>query len=320
MGLVRRTWKKFLVGLKFVLVVLSVLVAFADFLLFMIFVLLFNLPIIRRSVFGRLPTDPRRRNWSKVENVEYAKGLKLDIFYPESYRSDNNKNVVLFAHGGGWITGYRRQPNNLSWYRFLLSRGLVVATIDYSRGTTASIERLIEELSSALKFLKRRFNVPVALLGLSAGGHLALLVASRCAELVSCVVAFYAPCDLLDIWESTSLFARVATIATLKRLPTVGRETYVEYSPVQHVHAGFPRALLVHGIRDRVVPFTSSLKMHKSLRRLGCGSRLLLHPQGDHGFEFVLRDERTRAILEETARFLVNCGREGLRRRSECDG
>jgi len=72
-------------------------------------------------------------------------------------------------------------------------------------------------------------------MGLSAGGHLALLAASRIPERVKNVVAYYSPCDLLDIWTSTSIFARLAAATTLKRLPTRAKDMYERYSPINNI-------------------------------------------------------------------------------------
>lgn len=270
--------------------------------------LILNLPLIRKSVFGRIALDPKKSTWTKIESVKYHDNY-LDILYPDIQKLGltEPKGIVLFAHGGGWISGYRRQPNNVSWYRYLVGKGFLVAAIDYSRGYKAGIEKLIDELIKAVEFLKQKFkyeNYEISLMGLSAGGHLALLTASRVPEDVKRVVAYYSPCDLIDIWNSTSLFARLAVATTLKRLPSKSKSIYEKYSPVNHITSKFPSVLLVHGLRDSIVPYTSSVKMHKGLRKHKIKSKLLLHPYGDHGFEFVLRDKKTVDIIEKTSLFL----------------
>jgi len=309
---------RIIVIFKFFLYLFSLFIAFGNFFIFLIVFLMLNTPIIRKSIFGRLPTDSkefRKRNVIKYrETFEYLPGLLLDIFYPSSLESMNRtqsiKGVVLFAHGGGWISGYRRQPNNVSWYRYLVNKGFIVATIDYERGYKAGIEKLISELIVALNFLKGHlssrfgFERKISLMGLSAGGHLALLAASRIPEEVDSVVAYYSPCDLLDIWNSTSLFARLSAATTLKRLPYIDRSVYERYSPINNISPVFPRTLLVHGLKDSVVPYISSLKMFKKLKELNVKTKLLLHPKGEHGFEFVLRDSKTVDIIEKTAKFL----------------
>lgn len=304
--------------LKGILILFSLFLAFSNFLLFFIVTLILNIPLIRKSILGRLPTDTKELKKSNIlnynETFEYAPNLYLDVFYPPSLKSmkktENIKGIVLFAHGGGWISGYRRQPNNISWYRYLVSKGFVVATIDYERGYKAGIEKLIEELLEAIDFLEsyttKRFglNQKVSLMGLSAGGHLALLAASRVPEKIKNVVAYYSPCDLLDIWSSASIFARFAAATTLKRLPNRAKDVYERYSPINNITENYPPTLLVHGLKDSVVPYISSVKMFKRLREKGLVAKLLIHSKGDHGFEFVLRDQKTIDIIQKTASFL----------------
>uniref|UniRef100_A0A7C4RX75 Alpha/beta hydrolase n=1 Tax=Fervidobacterium thailandense TaxID=1008305 RepID=A0A7C4RX75_9BACT len=292
--------KKFI--LKISLIVIASILGFWNSLVTLVVLLILNVPIIRKTVFGKLPTDPGFKRFARLESYEYIPGRFIDIYYPAEYKQAQK--VIMFAHGGGWISGYKKQPNNMSWYRFLTSRGFIVATIQYSRGYKAGIEILISELEKAILFLNQKFRIKISLMGLSAGGHLALLTASRKYQLVGKVVSYYAPADLLDIWEAPSIFARIATLATLKRLPDKDRAIYEKYSPVNNVHDNFPPTLLVHGLKDDVVPYVSSVKMFKKLRETRVPARLLLHPLGGHGFEFVQKDPRTVEILIKTIEFL----------------
>jgi dipeptidyl aminopeptidase/acylaminoacyl peptidase len=65
---------------------------------------------------------------------------------------------------------------------------------------------------------------------------------------------------------------------------------------------------LVHGKKDSVVPYDSSVKLYRKLKRLGCRVVLLTHHEADHGFEFVLKDEKTKEILQKTVEFLLEGG------------
>lgn len=297
--------------LRIILYIFSLIIAFFDFAVSLFIFVLINIPLIRKSIFGKLALDPREKTWERVESNEYADKKKLDIFFPnlKELKLESPKGVVLFAHGGGWISGYRRQPNNVSWYRYLVGKGFIVATIDYSRGYRAGIEKLIDELLEAVEYLSKRLeelgiDERISLMGLSAGAHLALLSASRIPEKIKCVVSYYAPCDLMDIWKAPSLFARFSAVTTLKRLPRRSKEIYEKYSPINNISPDFPPTLLVHGLKDQIVPYTSAVKMFKALSQVGVKVKLLLHPYGDHGFEFVLKDNYAVRILEKTADFL----------------
>nr|WP_231556098.1 prolyl oligopeptidase family serine peptidase [Thermotoga neapolitana] len=82
------------------------------------------------------------------------------------------------------------------------------------------------------------------------------------------------------------------------------REDYEFYSPVHWVTPKAPPTMLVHGMKDEVVPYVSSVKMYKKLRENGVTTKLRLHPKGKHGFEFVLKDSLTVKFLYETVSFL----------------
>lgn len=314
---------KLIVYIKMIFYIISVVLSFSNFLLFLTIIVMLNIPLLRKSIFGRIALDPKSSTWAFVESVKYSASNYLDIFYPKMTENKIPKGIVLFAHGGGWISGYRRQPNNLSWYRYLVKEGFIVATIDYSKGYKASIEKLIDELVEAAEFISRYViekisklnnlndlktelnkSIKISLMGLSAGGHLALLAAARLGGNISNVVAYYSPCDLIDIWNASSVFARVALTATVKRLPSRAKKIYEKYSPTNNISNDFPNTLLVHGLKDSVIPYISSVKMFKKLKEKGKVCKLLLHPYGSHGFEFVLKDQKTVEILEKTVQFL----------------
>lgn len=297
--------------LKYITVAATVIISFFSFGLSLLIVLLLNIGVIRHSLFGRLPFDLEETPWKKIRTEEYLPGILLDIYYP---KTESPKGTVLFAHGGGWISGYRRQPNNVSWYRLMVSRGFVVAAIEYSKGYKAGIDRLIDEFTGAVQFLSEQAEAlglkqeKISVMGLSAGGHLALLGGMKNHALIKNITAYYSPCDLLDIWNATSLFARFSVTTVIKRLPykKKSKDVYRRYSPVRHVSAQAPPILLVHGMKDSIVPCRTSVTMYKTLIQKGCFAKLLIHPTGNHGFEFVLKDKQTRDIIEETLEFWSN--------------
>lgn len=286
----------------------------------LVVLILFLLNIFR----ARLPIDPGRAGKAAIapETLIYKREekleLKMDLWRPEA-RNDLQA-VVVFAHGGGWISGFRNQPNNISWCRFLQSRGFAVASLDYRFGFRYSMEDIIRDFSDAVDFVReegpsRGLNTNrIILMGLSAGGHLALSYAayhsfmdnSRALKGIRGVVAYYAPSDLRDLFgpDGKSLFARFAAGSTLKTLPRYDEKRYRHYSPLTWITPRMLPVAAVHGRRDRVVPFRSSFRLVKRLRQLGIPSRFLIHKKGDHGFEFRLKDYRTTRILEETLRFM----------------
>ena len=67
-----------------------------------------------------LPLEPKKKYNYKTYSYKESgkKALKMDIWYP-SEKQDINYPLVFFAHGGGWISGFRNQANNVSWCKYL---------------------------------------------------------------------------------------------------------------------------------------------------------------------------------------------------------
>ncbi|WP_425446875.1 alpha/beta hydrolase fold domain-containing protein [Dethiothermospora halolimnae] len=253
----------------------------------------------------------------KVTNKEK---LKMDIWYPN--KNSNSYPVVYFAHGGGWISGFRNQPNNVSWCKFLASKGFAVVSIDYRYGLKNHMEDILLDYSHGLKFIRTRYKElnldinNIITMGLSAGGHLTLLYSAYNSykqtsnmKGIKGVVAYYSPSDLTDIFDddNKSLFARFATKKTLDGDPKENIDLYRLYSPINWISSNMVKTLVVHGKEDTVVPFRSSVKLINKFKDFNIDYRFLSHTKGDHTFEFKLKDYKTVKIIEETVKFMRSC-------------
>ncbi len=275
----------------------------------------------------RVPLEPKE-NFKFDTHVYKRSGLlnlKLDCWYPNEKK--DKYPVVFFAHGGGWISGFRNLPNNVSWSKYLASKGFAVISVDYRYGIKNNMDDILQDYSDALEFIKQKAKElrldknRIALMGLSAGGHLALLYASYYTSPIAykkeqirktkmagikAVVAYYSPSDLKDIFEkdNKSLFARFATRTTLKGFPHEMDDVYEYYSPIQWVDKKMPPVFLAHGKLDNVVPYNSSVKFARKLKKHDVPYKFFVHKKGDHAFEFTLKDFTTIRIIESTLSFL----------------
>ncbi|RKX42056.1 MAG: alpha/beta hydrolase [Thermotogae bacterium] len=274
-----------------------------------------------RVLFGRLPlsvpkssSDGPYTHVYKIDQLSY----KLDVYYPS--KGNPPFPAVVFAHGGGWLSGFRKQPNNISWYRFLNHYGFAVATVDYRYGYLYHINDILQDYEDSIEYIRKNAQKlkigadKLLLMGLSAGGHLALYYATYHSyhnhiekmRGIRGVVVWYAPSDLTDLWDWAveSLFARFSVVAVLKGLPSKNLEDYKLYSPITWVSKKMVPTFLVHGLSDGVVPAKSSIKTYKRLREEGVKAFLRLHPTGDHSFEFTMRDRYTIKILQDMIDFM----------------
>ena len=303
------------------LFVIFISLVFVDFTLAMYYSIVSLIIYIGKVFTSKLPIHPSKSfsyktyTYKKAGKVE----LKMDIWYPgKDFR--NEYPLVFFCHGGGWISGFRNQPNNVSWCKYLASKGFCVASIDYRYGFKNSMEDILADYGDALNYVKKNsksFKIDkenIVLMGLSAGGHLSLLYSTYNSYVeneekmygIKGAVVYYAPSDLNDMFisESKSIFAKFSTKRTLKAIPSEKKEIYDYYSPISWVSQRMVPCLVVHGKLDTVVPFNSSRKLVKELNKYNVSYTFLVHKKGGHSFDTHSKDLTTVNILEKTARYI----------------
>lgn len=305
---------------KLYLILIFIVLAIEDLTLGFYYFLMSMFIYIWKTLSSRVPInvgknfEPTTVVYKKTKDKE----LKLDIWLPSKNKSDTP--LVFFCHGGGWISGFRNQPNNVSWCKYLASKGFAVASIDYRYGYKNTMEDILLDYTDALNYVRENSKKlyvnknNIVLMGLSAGGHLSLLYSTYHTfnnsknEMsgIKGVVAYYSPTDLNDIFisENKSLFARFATNQTLKGIAAPKVEVYSYYSPITWVNENMVPCLVVHGKLDNTVPFKSSVKFVTKLKEFNIKHTFLVHKKGGHSFDTRLKDIATVNILEKTARYI----------------
>ena len=121
------------------------------------------------------------------EHVAYDPAIgyhgTLDFYEPRSDSARTNRPAILAIHGGAWRGGDKAWGEQFA--RELCPRGYVVFSINYRVAPDATWPAQIEDVQEALRFVRAnasRFRIDparIAALGMSAGGHLATMVALR---------------------------------------------------------------------------------------------------------------------------------------------
>jgi acetyl esterase/lipase len=194
---------------------------------------------------------------------------RLDLYTPSGPAPEQGWPVVLAIHGGGWRkldkSGYGNQAASI-----LVRQGFAVVAPNYTLAAPgrASWPTVMDDLDAALDWIRDQGltrsldSRRVAVMGESAGAHLALLLAYRPSPArpltIRAVVAVSPPTDLLSL-EAESWRARSAVRGFLGGPPHgILRPTYLESSPASHVSADDPATLLIHGTSDSLVPANQS--------------------------------------------------------------
>jgi acetyl esterase/lipase len=129
------------------------------------------------------------RPYDVRENLSYDSSIDIygtfDLYEPEADSGRANRPAVLVIHGGAWKGGDKAWGEQLA--EELCPFGYVVLSINYRLAgrPNGTWPAQIEDVRKALRYVRanaRRFRIDptrIASLGMSAGGHLATMVALR---------------------------------------------------------------------------------------------------------------------------------------------
>lgn len=202
--------------------------------------------------------------------------------------------TVVVIYGGAWRSGTALQGANVS--RSLTSRGYTVAAIDYRHAPGARFPAQLADVRASLALLRDSAaswsidTTRIALLGRSAGGHLAELAAfAPGGPAVQAVVAIYAPFDLAegyrDLPSPDPLDVRAALRGLLDATPDAEPARYRAASPASFIRAGLPPTLLLYGASDHVVKPDFNRQAAAALRAARVPVVQVELPWAEHGFD-----------------------------------
>lgn len=233
-------------------------------------------------------------------NNDTLKKHLLDIYLPPN--ASGKVPLVIWVHGGGWLSndkyadlGYMKQT-----VAAIINQGYALASIDYRFSTQAVFPAQMLDCNRAISFLydnaekygfdKERF----ALMGFSAGGHLASMVGLSKNDAVDtffmpgsskkfsfkAVVDFYGPADLTlfpGANDPKSPEGLLIGAAPLDR-PDLAKIA----SPVSYVDEKDPPFLIIHGEKDDLVSPRQSQLLHAWLKVKSVPSELIIVPNAPH--------------------------------------
>jgi acetyl esterase/lipase len=249
--------------------------------------------------------------------------LKLDLYRPMQV---GNHPAVVMIHGGAWQRGSPRDHASIS--RYLAGQGYTVVAIAYRFAPRDRFPAQLEDVRSALEFIRQNASkyeidqTRMAIMGRSAGAHLAMLAAySENAPLFRAVINYYGPVDLtkgyfdppnpdpIDSKKTLQIFLG----GTPNQLPAL----YQAASPINLVRPNLPPILLIYGGRDHIVQAKYGQFLSDQLQASGNSATFLKIPWAEHAFDAVPPGISNQLALYYTERFLaqtmrVGSGRWGL--------
>lgn len=205
---------------------------------------------------------------------------RMDVYLPGANATGAS---VVLVHGGGFVVGSR----GMKPMRFLASRlvndGIAVASIDYRmifRG--GRLGEALSDVRTAFSFFRERarsFDLDperVSLVGLSAGGTLAMLAASMEPEVSRLVCCF-------GLYELDHLRGPLASILPSLIFRTPSHDVWSARSPRGARQPEMP-TLLLHGGDDGLVPVEQAERLASHRVALGLPTELVIYPLAPHAF------------------------------------
>jgi alpha-L-fucosidase 2 len=224
--------------------------------------------------------------------------LLLDVSVPEG---KGPFPVVILVHGGGWSSGDKagaEKPGSgadiTPWFAPLTEAGFAWVSINYRLAPANRWPACLEDTRMAANWV--RAHAPefggdpnrLALMGHSAGGHLALLAALPGEDgrpsPVQAVVGCAPVSDFVADTERRGGLSR--SLQDLLMLPAAMTPEAVErlrtLSPITRLAAGYPPTLLLHGEIDKTVPLAQSSAFQARAHALGLECELHVLPGAPH--------------------------------------
>jgi acetyl esterase/lipase len=253
--------------------------------------------------------------------------LALDVYLPRE-RPKTPGRPLLVIHGGFWAAGEKGEATLQS--RRLADLGFTVFDVQYRVSPQPNWKIATGDVKCAIGWVKQHATTPdwnvdpskLALLGRSAGGHLALMAAYAPSDpelpascdvtdtSVEAVISLYAPTDLS--WGYKYPASKWVTDSRAKMRGFLGGgpdeigDRYRALSPLERVTTTAPRTLLAHGGRDQLVPHGHMGLLAARLRAMGIPCETLFVPYAQHAFDFVVGGFSDQIFEAELLRFLAS--------------
>ena len=267
-------------------------------------------------------SSPNVKVRSDISFLQSDRTEKLDLYLPKNRNAGDKSPAVLLIHGGGWKEGDKRQPREIEFSTTLTENGFVAASINYALRSAGKFPQNLQDCKNGIRYLRSRadeFGIDpnrIAVMGGSAGGHLALLVAYTAdqpnfappspypgvSDKVACVVNFYGISNLATRKETdpNGKPLKIEPLdSTTQSIFGSTPQDWKKASPVTYVKRDVPPTLILHGKKDTTVDSDQSQELADALKKAGASYDIIWLPNAPHSFSFQHAVPKSKKPLEK---------------------
>lgn len=229
------------------------------------------------------------------------KNLVYDMYIPKDLKKDAPVRLMLFIHGGAWKGGSRHDIAYDCRY-YTKQHNCVTATIEYSllspQHPEVTIPTMLDEITACISAIKEKLEAEgyqtskIALSGVSAGGHLALLYSySRAEESpipIAFVFEFVGPTDFCERTLGAKDSAELLSFITGKKIkpeylnkPKV-KNLAESLSPISFVTDKSVPTIYAYGGKDWLVKLCHRDALTQALEKNGVPHVCVDFPNSNH--------------------------------------
>ena len=272
-------------------------------------------PATRKSPPKLSPAPPGVVIEQDVTFLAPGRAEKLDLYLPAASQDPAKRRpAVVMIHGGGWIGGDKAAAREVQVGTTLAGAGYVCASVNYKLDGNDRWPTNLFDCKNAVRFLRanaEKYHVDadrIGVIGGSAGGHLALMVAYTSdvpaltpagadatpypgvPDRVRCVVDLYGITDprtrrKTDENGNPVGPPRAASALLPNTTPVTHADAWRLTAPVEHVTKRTPPTLILHGTADTTVDRDQATQLADKLRAAGVEHEVIMLEGVGHTFD-----------------------------------
>ena len=219
--------------------------------------------------------------------------MRLDLLRP---MSEGPVPLIMWIEGGAWKN--LNKSFALPELQYLAEAGYAVASVEYRQSNEGKFPAGLKDVQAAVRYLTQeaeRFQLrmdKIGLMGRSAGGNLATLIAAAAAQNQSStqicgVVSMYAISDFPQYYEVMEERRRKEFLQNIEAYlggkPSEKKAAAKKASPALQVCPGMAPHLLLQGTNDPIVPPEQTRILYEALMSKEVPAELYMLEGAGHG-------------------------------------